>query len=130
MLTMNSTVVFSDTEINQAKLLSYLSGRPAKVAGDIFVWNGSLVDRATAVVAFLKVNNQVPVGDSVKMRLHQTYTNRFADYAEREDLAGIIDDHPDKAARIWFNLLCRIIKGKNEPLSNDVVKQILVDLHS
>ena len=127
---MNSTVVFSDTEINQAKLLSHLSGRPAKVAGDIFIWNGSLVDRATAIVAFLKVNNQVPVGDSVKMRLHQAYEQRFVDYADSEDLMGITDDHPDKSARIWFNLLCRIIKGKSEPLSKDVVRQILVDLHS
>ena len=127
---MNSTVAFSDTEINQAKLLSHLSGRPAKVAGDIFIWNGSLVDRATAIVAFLKVNNQVPVGDSVKMRLHQAYEQRFVDYADSEDLMGITDDHPDKSARIWFNLLCRIIKGKSEPLSKDVVRQILVDLHS
>ncbi len=130
MLTMNSTVAFSDTEINQAKLISHLSGRPAKVVDDVFIWNGSLVDRATAVVAFLKINNQVPVGDSVKIRLHETYNARFANYAESESLIGITDDQPDKSARIWFNLLCRIIKGKSEPLSKEVVKQILIDLHS
>ena len=127
---MNSTVVFSDTEIKQAKLISQLSGRPAKVAGDVFIWNGALVDRASAVVAFLKVNNQVPVADSVKMRLHQAYDIRFANYTDSENLAGLVDEQPDKAARIWFNLLCRIIKGKSERLSKEVVKQILVDLHS
>jgi hypothetical protein len=127
---MNSTAVFSDIEISQAKLISHLSGRPAKVVDDVFVWNGSIMDRATAVVAFLKVNNQVPVGDSVKMRLHEAYNARFGQYEDSESLAGIIDDHPDKSARIWFNLLCRIIKGKSEPLSKEVVRQILVDLHS
>lgn len=127
---MSSTAVFSDTDINQARLISHLSGRPAKVADDVFVWNGSLVDRATAVVAFLKVNNQVPVPDSVKMRLHEAYEQRFAEYEDSEDLVGITDDQPDKSARIWFNILCRIIKGKTGPASKDLAKQILVDLHS
>ena len=127
---MSSTAVYSDTDINQARLVSHLSGRPAKVADDIFVWNGSIIDRATAVVAFLKVNNQVPVPDSVKMRLHEAYEQRFAAYQDSEDLVGITDDQPDKSARIWFNMLCRIIKGKSGPMSKDLVKQILVDLHS
>lgn len=127
---MNSTAAFSDTDINQARLVSHLSSRPAKVVDDVFVWNGSLIDRATAVVAFLKVNNQVPVPDSVKMRLHEAYEQRFAAYEDTEDLVGITDDQPDKSARIWFNMLCRIIKGKSGPMSKDLVKQILVDLHS
>ena len=68
---MNLTPVYSDTESNQAKLLSHLSSRPARVRDDVFVWNGCLIDRATAVVALLKINNQVPVGDSVKLRLYR-----------------------------------------------------------
>lgn len=126
---MSSTVVFSDTEINQARLISHLSGRPAKVAGDVFVWNGSLIDRATAVVVFLKVNNQVPVPDSVKMRLQEAYQKRFAAYEDTEELVGITDEQPDKSARIWFSLLCKVIKGKDNTVSNELAKQILVDLH-
>lgn len=127
---MNSTVVFSDTDIAQARLVSHLSGRPAKVQGDVFVWNGHLIDRATAVVALLKVNNQVPVGDSIKMRLHQAYETRFKQYNHTEDLVGIIDDEPPKSARIWFNILCRAIKGKDSALTSDQVRQILIELHS
>ena len=123
-------VVFSDTEINQAKLLSQLSGRPARVGHDVFVWNGHLIDRATAIVALLKVNNQVPVSDSVKMRMHEAYRRRFKNYAASEDLAEEdIDTQPDTAARIWFNRVCRTIKGREESPSNELVKQILIDLH-
>ena len=50
---MNSTAVFSDTEINQAKLISKLSNKPAKVANDVFIWNGVLIDRASAIVHVL-----------------------------------------------------------------------------
>jgi hypothetical protein len=127
---MNSTEVFSDTDIAQAKLVSQLSNRPAKVQNDIFIWNGHLIDRATAIVALLKINNQVPVGDGVKMRLHQEYDRRFAAYEDKEDLVKFTDEQPDKAARIWFNILCRTIKGKEETLSKERVKQILIDLHS
>jgi hypothetical protein len=122
--------VFSDTDIGQAKLLSQLSGKPAKVQGDVFIWNGHIIDRATAVVALLKINNQVPVGDSVKMRLHQAYDTRFAAYEEQEELVKIVDDQPDKAARIWFNILCRKVKGTNTGMSPEEVKQILITLHS
>lgn len=127
---MSSTVAFSDTDIAQAKLLSQLSGRPAKVHDDVFMWNGHLVDRATAVVALLKVNNQVPVGDNVKIRLHEQYEKRFAQFVEVEDLVGVEGEDPPQSARIWFNILCRAVKGKSEPLSPEQVHRILVDLHS
>ena len=126
---MTSTVQLSDTEINQAKLMSQLSGRPAHVKADIFVWNGRLIDRATAVVALLKTNNAVPVSDSVKMQMHYNYLQKFRSYEDAEDLVFDNPDRkPDENARIWFNAVCRVIK-KPEVLPNDVMKQILIDLH-
>lgn len=127
---MNLTPVYSDTEINQAKLLSHLSSRPARVRDDVFVWNGCLIDRATAVVALLKINNQVPVGDSVKLRLYRVYRDRFSNYEMAERLVNINNENPETAARIWFNVVCRTIKGSSEILNSSIVKQILVDLHS
>lgn len=127
---MSLTAAFSDTDIAQAKLLSQLSDRPAKVQDDVFVWNGHLIDRATAIVALLKINNQVPVGDNVKIRLHEQYDRRFSQYRDTEDLVGVEGEDPPQSARIWFNILCRAIKGKNEPLPQDQVHRILVDLHS
>ena len=127
---MSLTPVYSDTEINQAKLLSHLSSRPARVRDDVFVWNGCLIDRATAIVALLKINNQVPVGDSVKLRLYRVYRDRFMNYDMAERLVSINDENPETAARIWFNVICRTIKGTSEILSPSVVKQILVDLHT
>jgi len=115
------------TNVNEAKLISKLSGRPAHVAGDTFVWNDELIDQATAIVILLKVNNQVPVGDSVKLRLHQAYINKFSSYLDDDQ----IDDNehsPETAARVWFSALCRSVKRK-DPLGKDVVKQILIDLH-
>ena len=127
---MNSMVVFSDTEIGEAKLLSSLSGRPAKIGYDVFAWNGHLIDRATAIVALLKVNNQVPVNDSVKLRLKENYERRFAAYKITEDLADINDNDPLASARIWFNFVCRIIANKDKtPLSADEVKGVLIELH-
>lgn len=127
---MNLTAVYSDTDINQAKLISKLSGRPARVQDDVFIWNEHFIDRATAIVALLKVNNQVPVGDSVKIRLHEHYNRRFLEYGDTEDLVHVrTDDDPATAARIWFNIVCRTIKGASETLSSETVKQILIDLH-
>lgn len=127
---MNLMQVYSDTEINQAKLLSHLSARPALVRDDVFVWNGCLIDRATAIVALLKINNQVPVGDSVKLRLYRVYRERFMEYEMAEKLVSINDENPETAARIWFNIICRTIKGSSELLGPATVKQILVDLHT
>jgi len=126
---MNSMELLSDTDIAQAKLVSHLSGRPAKVQEDVFVWNGHLIDRATAIVALLKINNQVPVSDGVKLRLKENYERKFAAYRLTEDLADINDDNPPKAARVWFSVVCHIIKGSIGKVSNDVMKQILIDLH-
>jgi hypothetical protein len=127
---MNSTAVYSDTDINQAKLISQLSGRPARVQDDVFIWNGHFIDRATAIVALLKVNNQVPVGDSVKLRLHSNYNARFLKHGDIEDMVHIrTDDDPETASRIWFNMVCRTIKGASELLPPATVKQILIDLH-
>lgn len=127
---MNSTAVYSDTDINQAKLISKLSGRPAKVQDDVFIWNEHFIDRATAIVALLKINNQVPVGDSVKLRLHARYNQRFLKHGNIEDMVHVRrDEDPETAARVWFNIVCRTIKGANELLPPETVKQILIDLH-
>ena len=127
---MNSMVVFSDTEIGEAKLLSLLSGRPAKIKGDVFVWNGHLIDRATAIVALLKVNNQVPVNDQVKLRLKENYERKFEAYKITEDLADMNDSDPIASARGWFNFVCRIIANKDKtPLNAEEVKSVLIELH-
>ena len=123
---------FSDTEIGEAKLLSMLSGRPAKICGDVFAWNGHLIDRATAIVALLKINNQVPVSDGVKLRLKENYERKFASYKLSEDFADINDDKPITAARIWFNIVCHTIKSASKDkaeLKAEEVKSILIELH-
>lgn len=126
---MNLTAQISDTDINQAKLVSKLSGRPAHVDGDIFVWNGHLIDRATAIVLLLKTNNQVPVGDSVKLNMHKNYNTKFQQFKDREHWADIAHDEADVAARMWFGLIGRELK-RDVPFTPDQVKQILIDLHS
>ncbi len=127
---MSSTVVYSDTDIKQAQLISQLSARPARVREDVFVWNGCLIDRATAIVALLKINNQVPVADTVKLRLYKVYRERFSDYDLAERFTSIDNENIETAARIWFNVICRTVKGSSELLNSSAVKQILVDLHS
>ncbi len=127
---MNLTDQLSDIEIGKAKLLSQLSGRPAHIAEDVFAWNGCLIDRATAIVALLKANNQVPVSDGVKMTMHQNFYDKFKDFEDTEDLVfNDTDRDPAVNARVWFNLVCRTVKKTTESLPNDVVKQILIDLH-
>jgi hypothetical protein len=125
---MNSTVQLSDTDISAAKLLSKLSDRPTLVSADVFVWRGHLIDRATAVTALLKVNNQVPVNDSVKMRLQFNYNQRFRDHFDEGFLNVASDEQPDTSARIWFNYVCREIKPKSvlDPVQ---LKNVLIDLH-
>lgn len=125
---MTSTVVFSDTDIAQAKLVSKLSNRPARVHGDVFIWNGILIDRASAIVALLKINNQVPVNDSVKCRLYQNYETKFM---ELQDKIKIKTEETDATtlAKVWFHRLCSTLKN-NELLKNSEVKQILIDLHT
>lgn len=127
---MNLTDQLSDIDIGRAKLMSQLSGRPAHVVNDVFVWNGCIIDRATAIVALLKANNQVPVNDGVKMRMHQNFYDKFRQFEETEDLVfNDYDKGPAVNARIWFNVVCRTVKKTTENLPNEVVKQILIDLH-
>jgi len=118
----------SDTDVSAAKLLSKLSDRPTLVSADVFVWHGHLIDRATAVTALLKVNNQVPVNDSVKMRLQFNYNKRFKDYPDEEFLNVADDQPPDTSARIWFNYVCREIKPRGV-LDPTQLKNLLIDLH-
>ena len=125
----------SDIDFNSANLISKLSGKPVHIQDDVFAWNGIIIDRATAIVALLKIYNQVPVGDSIKLNTAKKYSTKFKSF---EDLPMYVDvyateemiNNVETLARIWFNKLCKIVKGDVKELPKDVVKQILVTLHS
>lgn len=121
---MSLTALYLDTEIKQAELMSRLSGQPAQVAGDIFVWNGKLVDRASAVVSLLKVYNQVPVSISAKRKLYDQYSKKFIN----DQPEFVIESH-DNQSEIWFYKLCKRIQGQVQTRTHDEVKQILISLH-
>jgi hypothetical protein len=130
---MNLTQQLSDTELGQAALISKLSGRPHPVFDDVFAWNGKIIDRATAVVALLKVYNQVPVGDSVKMTMFEKYAKRFDAIRHSDFFVDVYaDDTRDPAteSRIWFNKICLAVKGDAAELPKETIKDILVTLHS
>lgn len=129
---MNLTQRLLDTELGQAALISKLSGRPAHVFDDIFAWNGKVVDRATAIIALLKVYNQVPVSDGVKISVFEKYANRFDAIKESDFFIDVYFDDtrdPTREAKIWFNKVCTAIKGDVTELSSDKIKDILVTLH-
>ena len=71
-----------DIDFNSANLISKLSGKPVHIQDDVFAWNGILIDRATAVVALLKIYNQVPVGDSIKLNTARKYADKFKNFEE------------------------------------------------
>jgi hypothetical protein len=130
---MNLTQRLLDTELGQAALISKLSGRPALVFDDVFAWNGKVIDRATAVLALLKVYNHVPVSDGVKMATFERYSNRFDSIKESDYFIDVYFEDtrdPAKEARIWFNKLCTAIKGDITEFPKESIKQILVTLHS
>jgi len=130
---MNLTQRLLDTELGQAALISKLSGKPAHVFDDIFAWNGKVVDRATAVLALLKVYNQVPVSDTVKMSVFEKYANRFDSIKESDFFINVYFDDtrdPAREARIWFNKVCTAVKGDVAELPGDQIKDILITLHS
>lgn len=131
--TMNLTQQLLDTELGQAALISTLSGKPAHVFDDVFAWNGKVVDKATAIIALLKVYNQVPVSDSVKISAFEKYSNRFNAIKDSDFFVDVYyDDTRDPAteARIWFNKICTTIKGDVNELPKESIKDILVTLHS
>jgi len=130
---MNLTQTLLDTELGQAALLSKLSGKPALVFDDVFAWNGKVVDRATAIMALLKVYNHVPVSDTVKLSAYKKYNNRFDPIRESDFFVKVYADEDKdiaREARIWFSVMCRVIRGDIESLPKETVKQILVTLHS
>ena len=130
---MNLTLTLLDTELGQAALLSKLSGKPALVFDDVFAWNGKVVDRATAIMALLKVYNHVPVSDTVKLSAYKKYNNRFDPIRESDFFVKVYADEDKdiaREARIWFSVMCRVIRGDIESLPKETVKQILVTLHS
>jgi len=132
-LIMNLTQQLLDTELGQAALISKLSGKPAPVFDDVFAWNGKVVDRATAVIALLKVYNQVPVSDTVKMSVFEKYANRFDAIKDSDFFIDVYSEDtrdPAREARIWFNKVCTAVKGDINELPASQIKDILITLHS
>lgn len=130
---MNLTQQLLDTELGQAALISKLSGRPHPVFDDVFAWNGKIVDRATAVIALLKVYNQVPVSDTVKMSVFDKYAKRFEAIRSSDFFIDVyFDDTRDPAteSRIWFNKVCAAVKGDVNELAKEQIKDILITLHT
>jgi hypothetical protein len=130
---MNLTQQLLDTELGQAALISKLSGKPHCVFDDVFAWNGKVMDRATAVIALLKVYNQVPVSDTVKISVFEKYALRFDAIKDSDFFIDIYFDDtrdPAKEARIWFNKVCTAVKGDITELPANQIKDILVTLHS
>jgi hypothetical protein len=132
---MNLTLHPLDIDFDSANLVSKLSGKPVHIQDDLFAWNGILIDRATAIVALLKIYNQVPVGDGIKLNTARRYSAKFKNF---EDLPMYVDvyateelmNNVETMSRIWFNKLCKIIKGDVKEMHKDTVKQILITLHS
>jgi hypothetical protein len=130
---MNLTQQLLDTEIGEAILLSSLSGRPTHVIDDVFAWNGKIVDKATAVIALLKVYNQIPISDNIKMNAYSRYHDRFNAIRHSDFFVNVFLEEtrdPATEARIWFNKICTTIKGDINELPNETIKQILITLHT
>lgn len=124
-----------DIDFDSANLVSKLSGKPVHIQNDLFAWNGILIDRATAVVALLKTYNQIPIGDGIKLNSARKYSNRFKNFEHLPMYVDVyatedIANNAETLARIWFNKVCKTIKGDVSELPKDVIKQILVTLHS
>lgn len=134
-LTMNLMLQPLDIDFDSANLVSKLSGKPVHIQDDLFAWNGILIDRATAVVALLKTYNQIPIGDSIKLNSAKKYSDRFKNFEHLPMYVNVyatedIANNAETLARIWFNKVCKTVKGDVNELSKDVIKQILVTLHS
>lgn len=134
-LTMNLMLQPLDIDFDSANLVSKLSGKPVHIQDDLFAWNGILIDRATAVVALLKTYNQIPIGDSIKLNSAKKYSDRFKNFEHLPMYVNVyvtedIANNAETLARIWFNKVCKTVKGDVNELPKDVIKQILVTLHS
>jgi len=132
---MNLTLRLSDIDFHSANLVSKLSGKPVHIQDDLFAWNGMLIDKATAIVALLKVYNQVPISDSIKLNASRKYLEKFKNFEHLPmyvDVYAVEDvtNSVETLARIWFNKVCKTIKGDVNELPKETVKQILVTLHS
>jgi hypothetical protein len=124
---MFSTAQYSDIELNQARLISKLSGRPAHIRDDVFVWNGSIIDRACAVVALLKVYSSLPVTSSAKEKLCKSYYEKF----QNANSDFIIDQEKSEWNNdIWFYKICKRIKGEINERTESDIKEILIYLHT
>ena len=121
---MSLTEHLLDTDaVGKAKLMSTLSGNPANVCDDVFVWNGHIMDRATAVVAMLKTYNQLPVTTQAKQKLYVNCKKKFG---------TVTDDVTEEeiGANIWFHSKCLAIKESRATRTNEDIKQLLIYLHS
>lgn len=117
----------SDTDLQHAYLLSKLIDNPVKVDKDVYMWNGYVMDRETAVVALLKVYSQLPVSDSAKKSLFENYKKRWQDNKYAVDPNR--EEFSDRSGT-WFFILCNGIKGKVRKRTPFDIKQQLITLHS
>lgn len=124
---MSSTDQPLDTDLQHAYLLSKLIDNPVKVDKDVYMWNGYVMDRETAVVALLKVYSQLPVSDSAKQSLFENYKKRWQDNKYAVDPNK--EEFSDRSGT-WFFILCKNIKGKIYKRTPFDIKQQLITLHS
>jgi len=129
---MNSMEQLSDTDLGQAVLLSQLSGKPVNVVDNVFVWNGTIMDRATAIVVLLKAYNQVPINSNVALSLYTKYQKTFEKYADSGVYVSVYQGEADVQAmsRMWLSKIVKRAKGSIPTLTPESVKQILISLHT
>jgi hypothetical protein len=129
---MNSMEQLSDTDLGQAVLLSQLSGKPVNVVDNVFVWNGTIMDRATAIVVLLKAYNQVPINNNVTLTLYTKYQKTFEKYSDSSVYVSVYQGEADVQAmsRMWLSKIIKRAKGSIPTLTPESVKQILISLHT
>jgi len=129
---MNSMEQLSDTDLGQAVLLSQLSGKPVNVVDNVFVWNGTIMDRATAIVVLLKAYNQVPINNNVTLSLYTKYQKTFEKYTDSGVYVSVYQGEADVQAmsRMWLSKIVKRAKGSIPTLTPESVKQILISLHT
>lgn len=119
-----------------AQLASKLSGKPAHVHHNIFVWNDVIMTRSLAVILLLKVNNNIPVGKLVRDKLYSEYTKKFKNHPLQYNSDQAEDQNEPYTS--WFHGILNKVYGIDsttpvkKPAKWDIgtVKQILTMLHS
>ena len=124
---MNLMDRLSDTDLDHAYFLSKLVPNPVKVTDGVYIWNGILLDRETAVVILLKMYSQLPVSTSAIEKLFENYKKKYQyqKYAVKI-VSEQIFDNPSN----WFYHICYDIRGNVLTRTAEDIKQQLINLHS